>query len=447
MPQARERGDDALHDAARGDPERTRLERVVLLTLAAVQFTSIVDFMVVMPLGPQLMRTLHITTGQFGLVVSSYTFAAGIAGLVASSLVDRFGRKAAFLSLYSGFLIGTLLCGLAPTYPTLAAARFATGAFGGILGGMALAIIGDIFPEERRGRATGALMSAFALASVVGVPFGLYLGTQFGWHAPFLLLAVLGCPVLAIGARLLPPLREHIGQAGTSHPLRTIVDTFREKNHLNAFALVVALMFGGFAVIPYISPYLVYNVGVTEDRLHWVYVAGGGLTLFAAPFIGRLADRYGKLRVYRVVAPVSAVLMLVVTNLPRVGLAAAVGAVAALMVSNAGRMVAAMAMITGSVVPERRGGFMSVNSSVQHLSTGLGASVGGRIIARASDGRLQHFNLVGLLAVAATLLTLWLAGRLRSAGTAHATTPAQSLAAAAEASCDAGEPIAEADAV
>jgi predicted MFS family arabinose efflux permease len=411
------------------------------LTLAAVQFTSIVDFMVVMPLGPQLMRTLGLSPGRFGLIVSSYTLAAGIAGLVASSLIDRFGRKAAFLTLYVGFLIGTLLCGLAPTYATLLTARVITGAFGGVLGGMALAIIGDVFPEERRGAATGALMSAFALASVVGVPFGLYLGTRLGWHAPFLLLAALGCPVLVVALRALPPLREHLGRAPSAHPLAILRETFTHPNHLRAFALVVSLMFGGFAVIPYISPYLVANVGVSELNLPLVYVAGGGLTLVAAPLIGRLADRYGKLRVYRIVAPVSAVLMFVVTNLPRVSLGIAVAAVAGLMVSNAGRMVAAMAMVTGSVEPRVRGGFMSANSSVQHLSTGLGAFVGSRIITQGPDGTLRHFDLVGLIAVASTLLSLWLAGRLRPAGPSTATSAAFSLGAADEAMGEAGDPL------
>lgn len=177
------------------DSSRRRTERIVLFVLAAVQFTSIVDFMVVMPLGPQLMRSLEIGPAEFGLIVSSYTFAAGVAGLVASSIVDRFSRRTAFLTLYAGFLIGTLLCALAPTYQLLVAARVLTGAFGGVLGGMAMAIIGDVFPEERRGRATGSLMSAFALASVFGVPFGLYLGMTFEWHAPFLALVALGISV------------------------------------------------------------------------------------------------------------------------------------------------------------------------------------------------------------------------------------------------------------
>jgi predicted MFS family arabinose efflux permease len=421
-----------------------RLERVVLLTLAAVQFTSIVDFMVVIPLGPQLRESLGIETRQFGLAVSSYTFAAAIAGVVASPLVDRIGRRQAFLTIYTGFLVGTLLCGLAPTYWTLVAARVVTGAFGGILGGMALAIIGDVFPEERRGRATGTLMSAFSLASAVGVPFGLYLGMRFDWHVPFLLLAALGCPVLVMAAKVLPPLRDHLGRSSHVHPLRALAETFTQANHLNAFALVAAMMFGGFAVISSLSFYLVGNVGLPKLKLPWVYVVGGCLTLVAAPLIGWMADRYGKLRVYRIVAPLSAVLMLVVTNLPAVSWVVAVAAAAALMVTNAGRMVAAMAMVISSVVPEKRGGFMTANSSVQHLSTGLGALTGGGIVTLSADGRLHHFELVGLLAVAATLLSLWLAGRLRTAGKGPDMSAAFSLGAAAEASCDVGDPIAEA---
>ena len=392
-----------------------RREAVLLLTLSSVQFTSIVDFMVVMPLGPQLMRTLRINPEQFGLIVSSYTISAGIAGFLASSFMDRFGRKTAFLTLYCGFLVGTLLCGLVSTYHALLAARVVTGAFGGILGGMALAIIGDVFPEERRGRATGVLMSAFAVASVVGVPIGIYFGNELGWNVPFLILAGLGVPVLFAGARALPPLREHLKDGLHAHPLVQIRETFSHPNHLRAFALILTLMLGGFAVIPYISVYLVANVGVPETRLPLVYVTGGLLTLLGAPIIGRLADHYGKLPVYRVVAIISAILMIAVTNLPRVHLAIAIGTVGLLMLSNAGRMVAAMAMVTGSVEPRRRGGFMSANSAVQHISTGFGAYIGGKILKKSADGTLLYFDRVGLIAVASTLLSLWLAGRVRPA--------------------------------
>ena len=418
-------------------------ERAIVLALAAMQFTSIVDFMIVMPLGPQLMRDLTLSPTRFGLIVSSYTFAAGAAGLLATMWIDRFDRRTAFLWLYAGFLVGTLLCGLAPSYPTLLGARIVTGAFGGILGGLALAIIGDVFPDERRGRATGALMSAFALASVAGVPFGLYLGTRFDWHAPFLLLAALGLPTMLVATRALPPLRKHLDRRSTDHPLARLVGTLTEPNHLRAFALIVTLMLGGFAVIPYISASFVRNVGVTEARLPWVFVAGGAVTMIAAPAIGWLSDRFGKLMVYRVVAPISAAMMLIVTNLPAgAGLGVAAASVAGLMSTNAGRMICALAMVTGSVEPRRRGGFMSANSSVQHMATGLGAYLGGQILVEGPGGTLENFPTVGLIGASATILSLWLAGRLRpAAGPAIATTPAFSLGAADEALGNPGDPI------
>ncbi len=435
MNQVGELGEDAAATLAR--------ERIVLVTLASVQFISIVDFMIIMPLGPQLMRHLHIGPAQFGLVVSSYTVAAGLAGLVASSLVDRLGRKAAFLGMDAGFLLGTFLCGLAPTYGTLVLARVLTGAFGGIIGGLALAIIGDVFPEERRGRATGALMSGFALASILGVPFGLYLGTRLGWHAPFLLLGVLGCPVLAVAAVTLPPLRGHLTRAASNrHPLRVVFETFTHRNHLNAFALVVMLMLAAFTVFPYVSPFLVSNVGLAEDQLPLMFIAGGVLTLFSAPLIGRLADRYGKLRVFRIVAPVSAVMTCALTNLEPVPAAVAIAVMAGLMVCNSGRMVAAMAMITSSVSPQRRGGFLSANSSVQHLAIGFGSYVGGLIIAESPDGRLLHFPILGLISAAATMICLWLAGRIRPVTADADISTNQALAAAADAMYDVTEPVA-----
>ena len=394
-----------------------RREMVLLLILASVQFTSIVDFMVVMPLGPQLMRKLEIDAAQFGWIVASYTDRRGPRGPV--GLVDHgpVRPQVGVLDALRGVLgWGRFFCGLSTGYYMLLVARVLTGAFGGILGGMALAIIADVFPEERRGRATGILMSAFAVASVVGVPTGIYLGGELGWHVPFLVLAALGLPVFVIGVRVLPPLRDHLHHATHAHPWCQIRETFSHSNHLRAFALTVAVMLGSFSVIPYISLSLVSNVGVDEKRgLPWVFVTGGILTLIGAPLIGRLADRYGKLPVYRLVATIAIGLIFVVTNLPRVPLAVAVGVVGTFMLSNAGRMVAALTMITGSVERRLRGGFMSANSAVQHLSSGLGAYIGGRMVVKLADGPLMHFSRVGILAAAATALSLWIAGRVRPA--------------------------------
>lgn len=418
-------------------------ESLILLILASVQFTNIVDFMVIMPLAPQLERDMGLTPARFSMVVSSYTYAAGLAGLLATMVIDRWPRRSAFLSLYAGFLVGTLACGLAPNYGALLAARFLTGAFGGVLGGMAMTIIGDVFPEHRRGAATGALMSAFAIASIFGVPIGLTLGQKFGWHTPFFVLAALGVPTLLMARRTMPALDAHVGKVQTESALARLRGTLVEPNHLRAFALTVAMQFGSFAVLPFMSPYLVANVRLPESHLALLYIVGGALTLFAAPIAGRIADRLGKLRVYRMLAPVTALVMIAVTNLPPVSTALAVLVMAALMVSNAGRMVPAMAMITSSVQPHRRGGFLGANSAVQHMASGLGTSVAGLILAKGADGRFLHFPVVGAIGAVVTLASMWIAGRLRIADASREVTLEESFAAAAQATVEQAEPIVE----
>ena len=417
-----------------------RHEGQILFILAAVQFITIVDFMIVMPLGPQLMRTLKIGPAEFGLIVSSYTFAAGVSGLLASAFVDRFSRRTTFLVLYAGFLLGTFLCAMAPTYLTLVGARIATGGFGGILGGMAMTIIGDVFPEERRGRATGSLMTGFALASVAGVPLGLLLGTNYGWHVPFIALVIAGLPLLFLAPFVMPPLSGHIHKVHV-HPLRSVIDTFSLPNHLTAFVLTVSLMLGSFTVFPYVSAYQVANVGMTEQQLPIIYVVGGILTLFSSPLVGRLSDRFGKMRMFRIIAPVSAVLFVVITHLPQVPIAVAVLVFAALMVANSGRMIAVMAMVTSSVEPHRRGGFLSANSSVQHIACGIATYLGGIIVTQTDGGPIQHFGVVGWIAAASTLFTLWHVGRMRTISAAPVSAAQISLAAAAEATFDASEPV------
>ena len=258
-------------------------------------------------------------------------------------------------------------------------------------------------------------MSAFALASVFGVPLGLHLGYALGWHVPFLILAALGSFIFIAGLVVMPPLREHLHQAAHAHPLSQVVETFRRSQNLLAFGLTAAVMFGGFAVIPYISLSLVANVGVAKKNLWLIFLTGGILTLVGAPLIGMLADRFGKLPVFRIVAVCSACLIVVVTNLATIPLAVAIGLVGLLMVSNAGRMTAATSMITASVESRFRGGFMSANSAVQHVAAGLGAYIGGQILSRTGDGPLHNFGRVGLISVAAALLSLWLAGRVRPA--------------------------------
>ncbi len=415
-------------------------EWTILAILATVQFTSIVDFMVIMPLGPQLERMMGLDPSRFGLVVSSYTLAAGLAGFFASAFLDRFARRPAFLVLYSGFLAGTLACGLADSYGTLLAARFVAGCFGGILGGMSMAIIGDVFPENRRGSATGVLMSAFALASVFGVPVGLKLGLRYDWHAPFLVLSILGLPILFLAATVLPRLDGHLHHRGGESSAATMLETFTHPNHLRAFGLTITMMFGSFSIVPFLSPYLVSNVGLKEDDLPNVYVVGGILTLVGAPLIGRLADRFGKLRIYRTIAPLAALMMLILTNLPPVSVFVAVACFGSMMLCNAGRMIPAMAMITSSVEPKRRGGFQGANSAIQHLASGIGAAIGGWILTKNVDGALVGYPTVGMIGAGFTVLSLWFAGRLRVADSDTTISTAEAIG-ATEMAMDADEPV------
>ncbi len=401
-------------------PRLTRQERLILLVLATVQFTSIVDFMVIMPLAPQLKRAIGLTTDRFSLVVAAYTVAAGLAGLLSTLFLDRFARRPTYLALFAGFLIGTLACGIAPDFISLVAARALTGAFGGILGGMAMTIIGDVFPENRRGTATGILMMSFSMASVLGVPIGLTLGQEYGWHIPFLVLAALCVPFFILAACVLPRLDGHLKGQVREESLAHLRAIFLEANHLRAFALMSALMISGFSVLPFLSAYLVSNVGVAEKHLRWAYVAGGIVTLIGMPTIGRLADRFGKLRVYRFLVPANAALLLTVTSLPPLPLALVLLVMSATMLSNGGRMVPAMAMITSSVLPRLRGGFMGANSAIQHLSSSLGVLVAGFILYEPPNGPIERYYIVGLMAAAVSLSTLWLAGRLRLVAAAPA---------------------------
>jgi MFS transporter, DHA1 family, inner membrane transport protein len=400
--------------SAAGRPESAPAghQGVILFTLSALQFIGIVDFMIVMPLGPQLLTDLGIDARKFSWVVSAYTLAAGLAGFLAAPWLDRVPRKSAYLVFSLGLLAGTAACGLAASYPLLLAARCVTGGFGGVLSGLALAIVADVFPAERRGRATGTLMLAFAVASVAGVPLGIALGTRLGWQAPFFALTALGLPLVGLAAWSLPPVATHM-DGPRRHPLSHLLETLTLPAHRRGFALIALLMVGAFGVIPFISTAFVANMGVQERQLPVVFVAGGLLTLASTPLVGRLVDRFGGLAVVRGIIPLSAAMMLVLTHLPRVGIAVAAPVAAMLMATNAGRMVAAMSLITSSIEPRRRGSFMAANSAVQHIASGVGATLSGMIVEGGAGEPLRHFGTVGTIAAGATIASLWLAARIR----------------------------------
>lgn len=393
-------------------PNAVAREWLLLLVLAGVQFTHIMDFMVMMPLGPQFMRAMALTPQQFGWLVSIYTFSASLCGFIAAFHIDRYDRKHTLLFLYAGLAVSTLLCALAPGFGALLAARAMAGAFGGILSATIFSIIGDVIPEHRRATATGTVMMAFSVSAILGVPVGLYLANHFSWRAPFLLLSGMGMLFLIIAWRVLPELRSHLDHHREPRLLKQLHAIFSQPRHLNAFALIATLMFAGFSIIPYISPYLVTNAGLPETDLPILYLCAGLVTLVSSRSIGRLADYWGKRGVFITVASLSIMPVLVITHIKHVSLLSAVVIMIFFMVLVSGRLVPAIALITSSVEPRLRGSFMNFNSSIQQLSAGLAAAGAGSIIGKTPSGTLTHYDRVGLLATACTLVCIALAWRL-----------------------------------
>jgi predicted MFS family arabinose efflux permease len=390
-------------------------EYALLALLAAVQFTTVLDFLIVLPLGPQYMELMHISPSQFGLIVSSYAISAGISGIAAGFFLDLFDRKRALLALFGGFMIGTLFCALAPGYQLLVLARALAGAFGGVTGALILAVIGDVVPEHRRGAAVGLVMSAFSIASIGGVPLGLYLAATFNWHVPFFALAGLSAIILAAAAWLLPPMRDHIAQTREEHPAARVWAVLIERDHQMAFVFMAALTCAGGLIFPYIATYMVANTGMTQKQLPFIYLAGGTCTFASMNLIGRWSDRAGKPRVFWIMSCCATLPILLFTNLHRVPLAAGIAVTTLLMVCMSGRFVPAMAMVTASVKARYRGGFMSANSSVQQFSLGLAAYVSGLIMGQTPQGELTHFPVIGLLSVLCIFAGIALSRYLKSA--------------------------------
>lgn len=384
-------------------------ERWLLLTLAGVQFTHILDFMIMMPLGPQFREIFSVSDAQFGLLVSAYTLAAGFSGLVASTCVDRFERKRLLLVLYSLFALATFACGLASSYELLMGARVAAGLFGGVLSALLQTIVADVIPFERRGQAMAVVMTAFSVSTVAGVPLGLVLANALGWHATFVAIAVLSA-VLALGAAFtLPSLSGHLVSGRAHTAWSGVAQVLADPNHRRAFVFSMLLMGAGFMVIPYITLFMQANVQVPVSRIPLIYLCGGLATLVSARWFGRMTDQRGKVETYTVLAVAVCVPLVGITLLPASPLPVVLVVTTALFAVMGGRVIPGMSIIASTAQPALRGTFLVLNSAVQSMAMGAAAFAGGLLIGRSESGLVQGYWAAGVLGALFSLGSVWLA--------------------------------------
>ena len=387
-------------------------EKYLLLTLAGIQFVHILDFMIMMPLGPILMEALGIDTHQFGLLVASYSFSAAVSGLLGATFVDRFERKRLLLIVFALFGLATLACGVAPGYATLLVARGVAGAFGGVMGALIQTIVGDAIPFARRARASGVIASAFSVSTVAGVPLSLWLANHYQWRAPFIFIALLSLLIIVAGFRILPEINQHLSKEKRAHPFSARFEVLRDTNHLKALIYSSLIIFSGFTIIPFITVYAVGTVGIAAQDIPMVYLFGGAATLFTARRIGHWADRRGKVEVYRLIALAALLPLLVVTHIGPVPLWGWVICTTAFFILVSGRMIPAMAIITSAAQPRLRGTFMSINGTVQSLTMGLATTLAGFIVTQNDAGQIVGYRGVGYVAVTANILAILFVSRI-----------------------------------
>jgi predicted MFS family arabinose efflux permease len=400
-------------------------EKLLLFILAAIQFTNIVDFMIMMPMGDILKKSLQIGPGAYGWLVSSYGLAAGVTSFLGVFYLDNLDRKKALLGAYLGFMLGTLSSAIVPTtdnvdlnYYLFIGTRVFTGITGGLLGGLVMSIIADVIPLERRGRAMATITIAFSLASIVGMPLSLGLVDAFdqNWHVPFYVVSGLSLPIWILAFKGIPAMNAHMqNRTEVYNRLDTLKATISNVGQRNALLFTVMLVLGQFTVISFLTPYNINNVGLAQNDVKYIYLVGGISTVISGFFIGKFVDKYGRFRVFTIFAFLSMIPIFIATNLGEVPLWLVLVNAGFFFMVISGRMIPANTIISAVVNPKYRAGFMSLNSSAQSLASGSSAAIAGMIISQADEhSPLEHYNIVGYVAIGATLISLLILRRIKS---------------------------------
>ncbi len=383
-------------------------QRFLVALLAFLQFSIILDFMIISPLGAIIMPDLEIGPQRFGEIVSAYAFSAGISGLLAAGFADRFDRKRLLLFFYGGFIVGTALCALAWNYPLLLLARIVTGLFGGVIGSIVLAIATDLFPLQMRGRVMGVVQTAFSASQVLGIPTGLYIANLWNWHMTFLAIVLVAMPVTLLIVFYMRPVAGHLAMRKNDSPWRHLTGTLLVPKYAMAFATTALLVTGGYMLMPFGSVYTVNNLGIRLTDLPTIYLVSGAFTIFTGPLVGKASDAFGKFRTFVFGCALSIVMVLIYTHLGRVSLITVILVTVLMFVGIFSRMVPSQALM--SAIPEitKRGSFNAVSASVQQISGGIASVIAGVIVTQGPEGNLLNFDRLGYIVVGTTLVSLCL---------------------------------------
>lgn len=391
----------------------TGYQKWVMFILAITQFTVILDFMIMSPLGDMLMKSLSLKPSAFGVAVSAYAFSAGLSGLLTAGFADRFDRKKLLLFFYTGFIAGTICCGLAPNYHLLLAARIITGLFGGVIGSISLAIIADLFVLQQRGRVMGFIQMGFGASQVLGVPIGLFLANIWGWKFPFLMTAGLAIIIAVVIMIKLQPVTKHLAAQHDKSAFLHLWHTIAKRNHRIGFAATALLSIGGFMMMPFGSAYAINNLHVTYHQLPILFMVSGMCSLIVMPLLGRLSDKISKFKLFAFASVWTMIVILLYTRLPVISFWEVIIFNIVMMMGILGRMIPSSALTSAVAGVEDRGAFMSINSSLQQIAGGVAAAVAGMIVVQPTKfSPLQHYNVVGYVVVGLSMLSIFLIYRM-----------------------------------
>lgn len=393
--------------------QMTAYQKLVIFILAITQFTVILDFMIMNPMGDLLMKSIELKPAQFGVAVSAYAFSAGISGLLTAGFADRFDRKKLLLFFYCGFGIGTLFCGLANNYPLLVAARIIAGLFGGVIGAISMAIVTDVFSLQQRGRVMGFVQMGFGASQVLGIPVGLYLGNHWGWQSAFLAIALIALIIAVLIAVKLRPITAHLGLQKHQSAVKHLWETFSNREHRIGFSAMALLSIGGFMMMPFGSVFAVNNLHVSHEQLPLLFMVSGVMSILLMPLIGKMSDRFDKAKIFAIASVWMIIMVLFYTQLGPTPFIWVIVFNVMMMMGILSRMTPSSALVTAVPEAKNRGAFMSVSSSLQQLSGGVAAYVAGLIVVqRTNESPLENYTVLGYIVVIVGLLSIWLIYRV-----------------------------------